>query len=243
MSCFGKIHSVETCGTVDGPGIRFVVFLQGCPARCLYCHNPDTWNLQGGKEMPVEELMQEVVKYRSYMKFSGGGITLTGGEPLMQPRFVLEVFKACREEGIHTALDTSGLLNWEPHKEVFDYTDLVLLDVKCIDPLVHKNLTGLGNQRSMELLDYLGEINKPVWVRYVLVPGMTDDEHLLMKTAEHLAGFTNIEKLEILPLHKMGEYKWDELGLEFPLKETPVPTSEEVATTIRIFAEAGLNVQ
>lgn len=243
MSIMGKIHSVETCGAVDGPGIRFVVFLQGCPARCQYCHNPDTWNLNDGKDMSVDELVHEVLKYRSYMKFSGGGITVTGGEPLMQPDFVTEVFKACREEGIHTALDTSGLLNWEPHRAVFDYTDLVLLDIKCIDPAVHKTLTGLDNRRSLGLLEYLAKINKPVWARHVLVPGITADEALLRKTAEHLAQFSNVEKVELLPLHKMGEYKWEELGLEFPLKDTPVPSAEEIATATEIFEAAGLIVQ
>ncbi|MFC1467776.1 pyruvate formate-lyase-activating protein [Verrucomicrobiota bacterium] len=242
MSIIGKIHSVETCGTVDGPGIRFVVFLQGCPARCLYCHNPDTWDLKDGKGMSVEELMREVVKYRSYMKFSGGGVTLTGGEPLMQPDFVREIFKSCREEGIHTALDTSGLLNWANNKEVFDYTDLVLLDFKCFDPAIHKQLTGLENQRSMELLEYLAQIGKPVWVRYVLVPGITDDRRMLTETARHIARHSNVEKVEILPLHKMGEYKWEELGLEFPLKDTPVPTTEEVAAAVQVFEAAGLAV-
>jgi pyruvate formate lyase activating enzyme len=236
------MHSVETCGTVDGPGIRFVVFLQGCPARCQYCHNPDTWNMQDGKDITVEELMQDVVKYRSYMQFSGGGITVTGGEPLMQPLFVMELFKACRAAGIHTALDTSGLLNWQVHKEVFDYTDLVLLDVKCIEPEQHKTLTGRSNQDSLALLEYLAEINKPVWVRHVLVPGITADEALLQKTAEHLAPFANIEKVEILPFHKLGEFKWDELGLDFPLKDTPIPTAAEVAAATRIFAAAGLSV-
>jgi len=243
MNCMGKIHSVETCGAVDGPGIRFVVFLQGCPARCLYCHNPDTWNLKDGKDISVETLVQEVVKYRSYMKCSGGGITVTGGEPLMQPDFVMELFQACHAEGIHTALDTSGLLNWALHKAVFDYTDLVLLDVKCLDPNTHKTLTGLENRGALRLLAYLGEINKPVWVRHVLVPGITLDEDLLRKTAAHLAPFKNIEKVELLPLHKMGEYKWDELGLDFPLKDTPIPTAKEVARARSIFEAAGLVVQ
>lgn len=243
MKIIGKIHSLETCGTVDGPGIRFVVFLQGCPARCLYCHNPDTWNMQDGKDVTVDEIMTEARKYRSYMKFSGGGITLTGGEPLMQPDFVRAIFKACHEAGIHTALDTSGLLNWASHKDVFDYTDLVLLDVKCVDPLLHKNLTHLGNQRALELLDYLGEINKPVWARHVLVPGITMDEYLLQETAALLARFPNVEKVELLPLHKMGEYKWDALGLRFPLKDTPIPTADELAAARSIFEAAGLTVQ
>lgn len=240
MNVIGKIHSVETCGAVDGPGIRFVVFTQGCPARCQYCHNPDTWDINHGQDTSVDEIMAEVLKYRSYMKFSGGGITITGGEPLMQPDFVREIFKACREEGIHTALDTSGLLNWVYHKDVLDFADLVLLDLKCIDPLIHKKLTGLGNQRSLELMEYLSEIHKPVWVRHVLVPGITQNDFLLKETAEFVAQFDNVERVEILPLHLMGEYKWNALGIDFPLKDTPVPTAEELAAAIHIFESVGL---
>lgn len=239
----GNIHSVETCGTVDGPGIRFVAFLQGCAGRCQYCHNPDTWDRHCGKEKTVESLMAEVVKYRSFMKCSGGGITLSGGEPLMQPDFVRGIFKACRDEGIHTALDTSGFANWTVNKDIFDYTDLVLLDVKCIDPLIHHKLTGLGNDWVLKLVEYLAEINKPVWIRHVLVPGINDDPELIEEMATYLAQFKNIEKVEILPLHKLGEYKWEELGIDFPLKDNPIPTAKEIETVINIFKAKGLTIR
>ncbi len=241
MSVTGRIHSVESCGTVDGPGVRFVVFTQGCPARCLYCHNPDTWDLHGGNQISVDDLVSEILKYRSYIK--SGGVTLTGGEPMLQPEFVEATFSACREAGLHTALDTSGLTNWQDHKSVFDVTDLVLLDLKCVDPEIHKKLTGLPNNRSLALLEYLNEIGKPIWIRHVLVPGITADRVLLERSAELLSKYSVVERVEILPFHKLGEYKWDTLGIDFKLKDTPVPTFEEVAMAKQIFSDAGFNVR
>ncbi|NLM12322.1 MAG: pyruvate formate lyase-activating protein [Epulopiscium sp.] len=242
MSITGRIHSIETCGTVDGPGIRFVVFTQGCPLRCQYCHNPDTWNIAHGEETTVDELIKEIEKYKSYMKFSGGGVTLTGGEPLMQPKFAAELFRQCKERGIHTALDTSGYIPLEHAKEVIDYTDLVLLDIKSFDPDIYKDLTGVSNEPTLKLAKYLSEINKPMWVRYVLVPNLTDDPKNIEGLASFLSTLNNIEKIELLPFHKMGEYKWEQLGYPYRLKDTPTPSEEAIKNAKEIFKKYGLKI-
>lgn len=219
----GKIHSIETCGTVDGPGIRVAVFLQGCPLRCQYCHNPDTWRLDEGKSYTVEEVVKEIIKYKSYMRFSGGGVTLTGGEPLMQPEFVKAVFEACREQGIHTALDTSGALFCDKSKEVLKETDLVLLDIKSFSPEKYQKVTGGKLAPTLKLLEYTKEKKIPVWVRYVLVPGLTDDLENIKAMANYLKNYSNVEKVEILPFHKMGEYKWKKRAESYALKEVKEP--------------------
>ncbi|MCK5834304.1 MAG: pyruvate formate lyase-activating protein, partial [Lentisphaeria bacterium] len=180
----GKIHSYESCGTVDGPGLRFVIFLQGCPLRCLYCHNPDTWDASKGKEVTVEEVVKEALKYKSYMRFSKGGVTISGGEPLIQKKFVLALLKRLKEEGLHTAVDTSGISDPESVKEIYESCDLVLLDLKCSDPKVHKQLTGCENTMPVQTLDYLTKINKPFWGRHVLVPGWTTKPELLESLAQ-----------------------------------------------------------
>jgi len=242
MSITGRIHSIETCGTVDGPGIRFVVFTQGCPLRCQYCHNPDTWNIAHGEETTVEKLIKEIEKYKSYMKFSGGGVTLTGGEPLMQPKFTAELFRQCKERGIHTALDTSGYIPLEHAKEVLEYTDLVLLDIKSFDPNIYKDLTGVSNEPTLKLAKYLSDINKPMWVRFVLVPNLTDDPENIEGLASFLSTLNNIEKVELLPFHKMGEYKWEQLGYPYRLKNTPPPSEESIKNAKAIFERYGLKV-
>ncbi|TCT13128.1 pyruvate formate lyase activating enzyme [Natranaerovirga pectinivora] len=238
----GRIHSLESCGTVDGPGIRFVIFMQGCPLRCQYCHNPDTWKLSDGKEMDLDSLVDEVLKYKSYMRFSGGGVTVTGGDPLLQVDFVRELLKACKENGIHTALDTSGYIFNDKVKEVLEYTDLVLLDIKSYNHSNYKNLTGVSLNPTLDFMTYLSQINKPTWVRFVLVPNLTDNEEDMHNLGNYLAGFTNVEKLELLPFHKMGEFKWEELGYEYKLKNTPEPTNEEVKKAKSIFESYNLNV-
>lgn len=242
MSVTGRIHSIETCGTVDGPGIRFVIFMQGCPLRCKYCHNPDTWKLGDGQEKTVDELITEIKKYKSYMKFSGGGVTVTGGEPLLQGKFIKELFKRCKEEGVHTAVDTSGYLFNDTTKEVLDYTDLVLLDIKCYDRDRYKYITGVELDPTLKFMDYLGEINKPVWIRYVLVPGLSDNEEYVKNLSIYLSQFSNIEKIEILPFHKMGEFKWKELGYDYELTDTVEPTEEEVIKAMSIIKEHNMNV-
>lgn len=242
MNVTGRIHSIETCGTVDGPGIRFVIFTQGCPLRCQYCHNPDTWKITDGKTITVEELIKEIEKYKSYIKFSGGGVTVTGGEPLMQPQFVKELFYQCKQKGIHTALDTSGYIPLEHAKEVLEYTDLVLLDIKSFDPQVYKDLTGVSNEPTLKLAQYLSDNNKPMWIRFVLVPNLTNNPVHIDALAAFLSNLKNIEKIEILPFHKMGEYKWEELGYPYQLKDTPTPSKEMINNAKEIFKKYNLKI-
>ncbi len=243
MGSTGIIHSIETCGTVDGPGIRFVIFTKGCPLRCLYCHNPDSRCIEDGEAISVDELMVEIEKYRSYFQFSGGGVTVTGGEPLMQPEFVKEIFQRCRQIGVHTALDTSGYINVEMAKPVLDYTDLVLLDIKSFDPQIYKKVTHVSIEPTLDFARYLNEIQKQTWIRFVLVPGLTDAFNNVKGLAEFVALFENVEKVEILPFHKMGEYKWQQLGYDYQLKNTEPPSQELLEQTIGIFKRHNLVVQ
>jgi pyruvate formate lyase activating enzyme len=234
LETIGRIHSFETFGTVDGPGIRFIVFLKGCPLSCKYCHNRDAWSSEGAKLYTTEEVMTEIRKYRNFIDASNGGVTVSGGEALIQPEFVKELFVKCKQEGIHTALDTSGYVNVEDVKDVLKYTDLVLLDLKHADAKKHKALTGVENNKIKLFTQYLSDINKPVWIRYVLVPGYTDDKADLIAAYEYLKHFKNIEKIEVLPYHSMGKIKWDKLGVEYPLEGVPTPTSEQVERAKKI---------
>ncbi len=224
----GRIHSIESFGTVDGPGIRFVVFTQGCPLRCLYCHNRDTWDEKGGKEVTVDEIIEELKGYIEFIKLSGGGITVTGGEPTLQTEFVTELFRRSRELGIHTTLDTSGFVDINTVNELLKYTDLVLLDIKQAIPEKHKKLTGVGTEKIQAFAKYLSFKNIPVWIRYVLVPGYTDGDDDLRAASEFIRELKNVERIDVLPYHKMGEYKWEELGGRCALKEVPVPSLEKV---------------
>lgn len=242
MSINGRIHSIETCGTVDGPGVRFVVFTQGCPLRCQYCHNPDSWKLNDGKEITVDKLMNEIRKYKSFMKFSGGGVTISGGEPLLQPHFIKETFKKCKEEGIHTALDTSGYVDLETVKDVLEYVDLVLLDIKSYNPIVYKELTGVSNDPTIKLAKYLSEINKPIYIRYVLVPTITDNTQDIDGLAKFIKSLNNVHKIELLPFHKMGEYKWESLNYDYKLKHVDEPTSEQINLAKEIFKNYDLEI-
>ncbi len=239
----GIIHSVESCGTVDGPGVRFVIFTQGCPLRCLYCHNPDCRHIEDGKEVYVDELISEIKKYRSYFRFSGGGVTITGGEPLMQPEFVQEIFKRCQDSGIHTALDTSGYVNLNVARPVLKYVDLVLLDIKSFDPQIYKKVTSVSLKPTLNFAKYLNKINKSTWIRFVLVPNLTDPIHNVQGLANFVSNLDNVEKVELLPLHKMGEYKWEKLGLDYQLKETQPPSSELIKEVTDIFKSYGLKVE
>ncbi|MBZ8180103.1 pyruvate formate lyase-activating protein [Oscillatoria salina IIICB1] len=239
----GRIHSIETCGTVDGPGIRFVIFTQGCPLRCLYCHNPDCRHIEDGQETTVEELIAEIEKYRSYMRFSGGGVTITGGEPLMQPKFVGEIFRRCQELGIHTALDTSGYVNVQIVQSILDYVDLVLLDIKSYDPKIYRKVTSVSLEPTLEFAKYLKEINKPTWIRFVLVPNLTEPQHNVEGLAKFVSSLQNVEKVEVLPFHKMGEYKWEQLGYEYQLKDTLPPSPKLVQEVMDTFTKYGLEVQ
>ena len=241
MGIVGKVHSFETCGTVDGPGIRFVLFMQGCPLRCKYCHNPDTWKIDDGKSIDSDFVIGEIVKYKSYMKFSGGGVTVTGGEPLMQPDFAADILKKCKKEGIHTVVDTSGFSNMEAVKKVLGEADLILLDLKCMNKEIHKQLTGVELEVILKTTEYLASINKKVWIRHVLVPGITDSDEQLNKLAEYVSKMKNVEKIEILPFHKMGEYKWEELGYKYELGNTEQPTIERVENAKNIMKKYGIN--
>ena len=240
MGIKGKVHSFETCGTVDGPGIRFVLFMQGCPLRCKYCHNPDTWKIDEGKSVDSDFLMGEIRKYKSYMRFSGGGVTITGGEPLMQPEFTLDIIKKCKAEGIHCAVDTSGFSSIEIIKKVLGEADLVLLDLKCMDKEMHKLLTGVEFELIFKTADYLSSINKSVWIRHVLVPGITDSDEQLHKLGQYVSKMKNVEKVEILPFHKMGEYKWEEMGYKYELSETKSPSAERVDNALKIIRSYGI---
>ncbi|MEC4807007.1 MAG: pyruvate formate-lyase-activating protein [Jaaginema sp. PMC 1079.18] len=239
----GRIHSVETCGTVDGPGVRFVIFTQGCLLRCQYCHNPDSRDLHTGTEITVDSLITEIQKYRSYMNASGGGLTITGGEPLLQPEFVGEICRRCQELKIHTALDTSGYPKFEQGKEVLKYVDLVLLDIKSYDPQIYRDVTHVELEPTLKFARYLNDIKKPTWVRFVLVPNLTDAPHNIAGLAQFVASLDCVEKVELLPFHQMGKYKWEQMGLDYPLKDTEPPTAEKVAEVRRVFEQYHLRVE
>ncbi len=225
-----RVHSFESFGTVDGPGIRFVVFMQGCSLKCKYCHNRDTWNLCGGTEYSLEEILEKVEKYKNYFMPSGGGVTISGGEPLLQLKFLLELLPALKEQGIHTAIDTSGSFDLtEDVKKIIDLADLFLLDIKCINDEICKDLTGVSNKQELAFARYLSDIGKPMWIRQVLVPGITDKEEDLLKLRDFIDSLKTVEKVEVLPYHDMGKFKWKELGFKYPLENTPIPTSEEIA--------------
>lgn len=228
----GRIHSLESFGTVDGPGVRFVAFMQGCPLRCLFCHNPDTWNPQGScqYEFTPKQLLDEVVRYRSFIK--NGGVTVSGGEPLMQADFVSEFFRLCHSEGIHTAVDTSGALITERVLNMLDNTDLVLLDIKTMDPELYTRLTGVRQENNLAFLDILEERGITTWIRHVVVPGLTDNDKWLRQLGQYVTRYDCVEKIEILPYHTLGEYKYQKLGLEYSLDGVP-PLSAERASEIR----------
>lgn len=229
----GYIHSTESFGSVDGPGVRFLIFVSGCTMRCQFCHNPDTWSMQTGTQMSADELLDKAWKYRSYWGKTGG-ITVSGGEPLLQIDFLLELFQKAKERGIHTTIDTSGapFTREEPFfskfVELMKYTDLLLLDIKHIDDEQHKILTGHTNKNILDLARYLSDINKPVWIRHVLVPERSDKDEYLKKLDEFIQTLSNVEKVEVLPYHTLGEYKWKELGMEYPLEGIEPPTDERI---------------
>lgn len=225
---FGHIHSIETCGTVDGPGVRFVIFMQGCPMRCQYCHNPDSWKLNTGTPYSIEDLL---IKYDGVKEFCKGGITVTGGEPLLQIDFVTELFKQAKNKGIHTALDTCGVTFTPDNTEKFDlllkFTDLVLLDIKHIDDEEHKKLTQHSNKNILEFAKYLSERQIPVWIRHVVVPNITYNEKYLKELGEFLKTLKNIKALDVLPYHDMARGKYKDLGMDYPLADTPKLTKEQ----------------
>lgn len=244
MSVIGHVHSIETCGTVDGPGIRFIIFLQGCLMRCKYCHNRDTWALDGGNDKTVDELMAELLQYRHFMNASGGGITISGGEAMLQPEFVRAMFEACRLEGVHTCLDTNGFVRRidETTKAVLDVADLVLLDIKQMDNKKHIDLTHVSNKYTLEFAKYLAEQNQPVYLRYVVVPGYTDCEEDAHTLGKFIAPMKNIEKIEMLPYHELGKHKWTAMGEIYPLDGVNPPARETMETVKNILLQYHDNV-
>lgn len=230
----GNIHSIESFGTVDGPGIRYVLFTQGCLLRCQFCHNADTWEIGSGKQMSVSEVMNDLISYLPFIESSGGGITVSGGEPLLQIPFLLELFKECKKAGIHTTIDSSGgcfstsKLFLEQLEELLKYTDLVLLDLKHINRKKHIKLTGMANDHILEFARFLSDRKVPVWIRHVLAPSITDDTEDLEQLGEFIGTLGNVNKFEILPYHKLGVYKWETLGLEYHLKDIEPPSEENV---------------
>ena len=240
----GNIHSIETCGTVDGPGIRYIIFTQGCLLRCQYCHNPDTWSIGTGRDITTDEIIVDLQSYLPFIRASNGGITVSGGEPLLHLPFVTDLFKKCRALGIHTALDSSGgCFQSQPAflealDELLSYTDLVLLDLKHIDPSKHKALTGKENAHILEFARLLDEKNVPVWVRHVLVPGRTDHEEDLIRLGQFVRTLSNVQKIEILPYHKLGVYKWETLGLKYRLEGIEPPTEEQTRHAFELISGA-----
>ncbi len=232
----GFIHSFESFGTVDGPGIRFVVFTQGCPLRCKYCHNPDTWG-QGGQAYEAADVAKKALRYKNYFT-GGGGVTVSGGEPMLQKEFLTELFTLLKQQGVHTALDTSGGCFDPDRKEKFDgllaVTDLVLLDIKHIDEKEHERLTGMDNLNTLAFARYLNEKKIPVWIRHVLVPEITDVDGALDKLREFIDTLDNVEKVEVLPYHTLGVEKYEKLGIDYPLKGVQPPTKERIEHAKRV---------
>ena len=231
----GRVHSIESFGTVDGPGIRLVVFLQGCPMRCLYCHNPDTWDINGGNDMSADEIIAQYFKNRSF--YSGGGITVTGGEPLLQMDFLIELFSIAKAHDIHTCIDTSGVVFCDKNTEKLDkllaVTDLVMLDIKHIDTDEYKKLTGFGNKNILAFAKYLNEKNVKMRIRHVIVPGITDKKEELEALGIFLKGFANIEKVETLPYHTLGKVKYEKLGIDYPLGDSEQLTRKDADEALK----------
>ena len=229
----GRIHSLESFGGVDGPGIRYIIFLQGCDMRCRYCHNADTWKHEDEHDQLLEadELLDKAERYRTYWR-EEGGITVSGGEALLQIDFLIDLFKKAKERGINTTLDTSAqpFTRQEPFfskfEELMKYTDLILLDIKHIDSEEHKKLTGHSNENILDCAKYLSDIEKPVWIRHVLVPGITENDEYLKRTRAFIETLSNVKKIEVLPYHSLGEYKWEELGIPYTLKDVAAPSPE-----------------
>lgn len=234
----GHVHSVETCGTVDGPGLRYVLFTSGCPLRCLYCHNPDTQGRPCAVVQTAGNALDEVLRYRNFIRH--GGLTISGGEPLVQPEFVHAVLAGAKAAGIHTALDTSGFLGHKASDALLESVDLVLLDIKSWLPATYQKTTGCRLEPTITFARRLDALHKPTWIRFVLVPGLTDAEENIDGLAAFVATLGNVERVEILPFHKMGESKYEALGMRYQLIDTPAPTVEQVDHARRIFARHGV---
>ena len=237
-----QVHSIESFGSVDGPGIRFVIFLKGCTMRCQYCHNPDTWSRTGGTLRSVDDILAQAQRYQSYWG-EKGGITVSGGEALLQIHSLTELFRKAKALGINTCLDTSAQpfsresSNFSAFEELMKYTDLVLLDIKHIDSEAHKQLTGWRNENILDCARYLSDIEKPVWIRHVLIPGINDDDKLLYRLRAFIDTLSNVERVEVLPYHSLGVYKWEQLGIPYALKDIKPPTKDSILHAQKILIE------
>jgi pyruvate formate lyase activating enzyme len=236
----GFLHSFTTGTAVDGPGIRIVAWTAGCMWRCLYCHNPDTWSMSNGTAVTVERAAEELRKYTVGLRVMAGGFTLSGGEPLMQHRFAVKLFRAAQDMGIHTALDTNGFYGDRLTDTELETVDLVLLDIKTWDPERHQRLTGMSGWPTLEFARRLALLERPVWVRFVLVPGLTDNLADVAKIADFAAGLGNVERVDVLPFHQMGRYKWARLGIPYTLQTVEPPTIEATEAAVAVFKQAGL---
>jgi pyruvate formate lyase activating enzyme len=236
----GFLHSFTTGSTVDGPGVRVVAWTTGCMFRCLYCHNPDTWTMTNGFPVTVARASEELRKYRRGLQVMSGGFTLSGGEALMQHRFAVKLFRAARGMGIHTALDTNGYFGDRVSDEELELISLVLLDIKTWDAERHRRLTGMDVAPTLDFARRLAARNRPVWLRFVLVPGYTDDPEDVAKIASFAASLGNVERVDVLPFHQLGRHKWKRLGLDYTLEASESPTTEVIARTIDLFRDAGL---
>ncbi|HTG80027.1 MAG TPA: pyruvate formate-lyase-activating protein [Sphingomicrobium sp.] len=237
----GFLHSYTTGSAVDGPGIRLVAWTTACMFRCKYCHNPDTWTLRNGIPVPLDRALEEVRKYAYGLKIMHGGFTLSGGEPLMQARFATRLLSGVKAMGVHTAIETNGFYGEQVSDEELADIDLVILDMKAFSPAQHLRVTGLDNKDVLDFCRRLAVLKRPMWLRYVLVPGLTDDPEEMEAVARFGASLGVVERAEILPFHQMGKYKWERLGIEYELAQTDPPTLEGVATAVAIFREAGLD--
>jgi len=232
---YAKIHSIESFGTVDGPGIRFVIFMQGCMLKCKYCHNRDTWDVCGGTLTSADELLDKIERYKPYMLRSGGGVTVSGGEPLLQSKFLITLFKELKNRNIQTAIDTSGMVDLtDDIKELLNLTDLVLLDIKHINNEKSKDLVGFSNKKELEFAKYLNDNNIPVWIRQVIIPGITDTEKDLLELKTFINSLQNVQKIELIPYHELGKFKWKNLGFEYELEGVPSATAEDIEKAKRI---------
>lgn len=237
----GFLHSMHTGSVVDGPGMRTVLWTTGCVLRCQYCHNPDTWKMKHGRPVTIDEVMDEIGKYERFMKITKGGVTISGGEPLVQAPFVSRIFQECKKRGIHTVLDTNGYLTDRLSDEAFEDIDLVLLDIKSFEPDTHLRATGVSVEPVLTFARRLSDLGRPVWIRFVLVPGLTDGPENIDGLADFVATLSNVERVEVLPFHQMGKSKWERLGRPYPLADTLPPSPELVADTIERFRRRGLN--
>ena len=238
----GYIHSIESLGTVDGPGVRFVIFTQGCPHRCLYCHNPDTWRLKGGKLVASGDLLDQIEQTSGFLKRAGGGVTISGGEPLVQPKFVASIFRGCKEMKLHTALDTTGYLGTKVSDELLADIDLVLLDIKSFEPETYRRVCGVDLQPTLDFAQRLERLGRKMWIRFVLVPGLTDAPANVEGLADFVASLKMVERVEVAPFHKLGEFKWKELRMPYQLDKTEAPTPAAIARVHDIFKSRGLTV-